>query len=324
MEKVSVIVPIYGVEAYLDRCVRSIVDQTYENLEIILVDDGSPDRCPAICDAWATRDSRIKVIHKENGGLSDARNTGLKIATGKYIAFVDSDDWISADYIYLMYQAIKKTDAEIAACDVAVSYGEEVFFPIVAEPAIMSCTAEAALDDLLQGHGFRAVAWNKLYKISLLENERYPVGKYHEDEFFTYRILAKAKKLVYVDRIMYAYFQRPDSIMHSVSMKHLDALEAHLERLLFLHKKFPCLYAKDKVAFCTACVGIYRKAGKRCNTESQAMKRKIKEYRKNVHFSLLELRQMRGRHLGLVLGSRICPAVLSGWLNMRERRNDNG
>ena len=115
---ISVIVPIYNVEKYVNKCVGSIVNQTYTNLEIILVDDGSPDRCPEICDEWAKKDSRIKVIHKKNGGLSDARNAGMKIASGDYIAFVDSDDWIAPEMYERLLMAIKNDNSDIAACAV--------------------------------------------------------------------------------------------------------------------------------------------------------------------------------------------------------------
>ena len=123
--KISVIVPIYKVEQYLNRCVESIVNQTYKNLEIILVDDGSPDLCPKICDEWAEKDSRIVVIHKENSGLSDARNAGLKVATGGYVAFVDSDDIINPFYVEYLYKAICDNDAQISACDLKNFYDEK-------------------------------------------------------------------------------------------------------------------------------------------------------------------------------------------------------
>ena len=118
MDLISVIVPVYRTEAYLDRCIESIVDQTYTNLEIILVDDGSPDRCPQMCDEWARRDTRIRVIHKKNGGLSDARNAGMAAATGEYIGFVDSDDWIKPDMFRLLYEKMEQMQSDIAACGV--------------------------------------------------------------------------------------------------------------------------------------------------------------------------------------------------------------
>ena len=127
---ISVIVPIYNVEEYLNRCVESIVNQTYQKLEIILVDDGSPDNCPRMCDDWAKKDSRIKVIHKENGGLSDARNAGMKITTGEYISFIDSDDYIETCMIEILYEAIKKYDCDIASCRVRIVMDDKPSIPL--------------------------------------------------------------------------------------------------------------------------------------------------------------------------------------------------
>ena len=118
LPKISVIIPVYKVEEYINRCIKSVVNQTYDNLEIILVDDGSPDNCPVICDKWAEKDSRIKVIHKNNGGLSDARNMGMKIASGELIGFIDSDDWISKEMYQLLYENMKENESDISACGV--------------------------------------------------------------------------------------------------------------------------------------------------------------------------------------------------------------
>ena len=319
MELISVIVPIYKVEPYLDRCVQSIVEQTYQNLEIILVDDGSPDNCPAMCDAWAAKDSRIKVIHKENGGLSDARNAGMDVAIGEYIAFVDSDDWVSADYINAMYRAIQNTGAEIAACDVVVAYGHERQDSPDPDRPLRICSAEEAIGDILTGTGFRAVAWNKLYKSSLLIQERYPVGKYHEDEFFTYRILGKAEKLVYVDWGLYYYFQRPGSIMNSMSFRHLDALDAYLERLDFLQDRYPDLYLKDKFTFYFSCTAYYQYAGQDNGTEAVRMKEKIKHCRKKAHFSLQDFRKASLRQLVFALGSGISLDLFCRMISMKNK-----
>ena len=317
MDLISIIVPVYGVEAYLDRCVRSLVTQSYDRLEIILVDDGSPDNCPAMCDAWAARDSRIQVIHKENGGLSDARNAGLAAASGEYIAFADSDDWVDAQYIRSLYEALRETDSEIAACDVCVTSRETGESCSFAKAPARICTPAEAIGDILQGTGFRAVAWNKLYKKSLLLHEKYPVGKYHEDEFFTYRILAKANRLVYVDRPLYFYFQRPGSIMNSFSTKHLDVLDAYLERLAFLKESFPELYAKDKVTFCVSCVCLYRELLAQKNADGD-WRKKIRDRRKQVRFSFAELRRMSLRDCLYAVGSGICMDVFCKALNIRK------
>ena len=323
MDLISVIVPVYKVETYLDRCVQSIVNQTYPNLEIILVDDGSPDNCPAMCDTWAEKDSRIKVIHKENGGLSDARNAGMTIASGEWIAFVDSDDWIHTGFMENLLQAARKTESDIAACDVQITSGD-ASSPAEKEHSLRICGPEEAIGDILEGKGFRAVAWNKLYKRTLLLHERYPVGRHHEDEFFTYRILAKADRLVYLDMPMYYYFQRPGSIMNSFSIKRLDALDAYLERIEFLKATFPNLYTKEKASFCVACVSFYRDIPTKKNVDTILMKKRIKEFRKKVSFCAGELSSLTPKQRLYVWGSSICIGVFCRILNSRGGRNKNG
>lgn len=323
MELISVIVPVYNVEKYLDRCVQSIVDQTYRNLEIILVDDGSPDNCGAMCDAWAAKDSRIKVIHKENGGLSDARNAGMAAATGTLMGFVDSDDWVDADYIAGMYHALCETGSDIAACDVCTIPEGDESFPDGGSGECTVCTPEQAIGSILQGKQFRAVAWNKLYKRELLRQERFPIGKYHEDEFFTYRILAKAKKLVYVDRPLYFYLQRQGSIMHTISYKHLDALDAYLERLAFLEVHFPNLFTREKFSFCTACAAFYRETLQQKSAETAQMQKRIKNHRKQVCFSLPEIMRAPIRQCLYIVGTGCCIHLFCCLLNGRHKENDH-
>ena len=302
-ECISVIVPVYKVEAYLDRCVESIVNQTTRNLEIILVDDGSPDHCGAMCDAWAFRDDRIKVIHKENGGLSDARNAGLQMASGAYISFVDSDDWIHPEFLERLYNAAVLHGADLAACDIRiVNPGDEGNDEVVQGESI-PYAAEQAIETLTNGVGFRAVAWNKLYSASLLLGESFPVGKYHEDEFFTYRILDKARRLAYVDAQLYFYLQRPGSIMQTVSVKHLDLLDAYLERMELFREKYPRLYRKDKVMFCVTYVSFYRDALHSRSSETQYIRDMIASRRKKINFSVRELCSLPIRKLVYVLGS---------------------
>lgn len=258
VELISVIVPVYKVEPYLDCCVASIVAQTYKNLEIILVDDGSPDNCPQMCDNWAKKDDRIKVIHKQNGGLSDARNVGMSIAKGEYIGFVDSDDYISPDMYEQLHSHLIDTNSDIAACDflifvngTCVNYGSCPTF----ESHMAS--AHEAMSDIVNNRNFRAVAWNKLYHKDLLGGMCFNVGKLHEDEFFTYKLIDRAKQLVYVDHPMYFYRQRPESIMTRFSYRRLDLLDAYVERIKLLESKYTDLAKKDKTNFCIACVNCY-------------------------------------------------------------------
>lgn len=288
MDLISVIVPIYKVEQYLNKCIESIVNQTYTNLEIILVDDGSPDNCPIMCDEWAKSDSRIKVIHKQNGGLSDARNAGIKIATGEYISFVDSDDWIHEEFILTLYNALKENDSNLSACDVSFVYNSDINTSISESFEMRVFTPEQALDTLINGKGFRAVAWNKLYHKDLLLNELFRFGKYHEDEFFTYRIIAKSTNPVFVNAKLYYYYQRENGIVHSVSVKHIDTLDAYIERLDFFKINFPSLYTKDLPAVCIACLNAYIDANILPSAERNLSKRRIIDIRKKICVPLTE------------------------------------
>ncbi len=232
---ITVIVPIYNVEDYLDRCVKTICQQTYKNLEIILVDDGSPDRCGQMCDDYARQDERIKVIHKPNGGLSDARNAGIEIATGEYLVFVDSDDYIHQEMIGRLYNALKVYRADLAVCgyeEVTEEQEADVTRPMKGEEEIL--VGDEDKKRHLFGPDFIAfhVAWNKLYKRSMFAQERYPKGKIHEDEFVTYKLVDRAERIVYLKENYYFYVQRNQSIMQiGFSQKRLHRLEAYQEKL---------------------------------------------------------------------------------------------
>ncbi len=222
---ISVIVPVYKVEKYLDKCVESIVNQTYENLEIILVDDGSPDKCPAMCDAWTEKDNRINVIHKENGGLSDARNAGYSISTGEYISFIDSDDWIEEDF-YTLLAAELDNGADIAEC--ATRWCNEGDKTILicgfSKPKVLDKVE--ATQTLLQENGIMQTVWNKLYKRECVDGIFFEKGKFHEDNFWTWQIFLNAKQVNVISNPMYNYVQRNSSIMgEGYSLKRLDAIE---------------------------------------------------------------------------------------------------
>ncbi len=245
MEQISVIVPIYKVEAYLDKCVRSIVDQTYRELEIILVDDGSPDNCPAMCEAWATKDSRIKVIHKENGGLSDARNAGLAIATGSLVSFIDSDDWLEPEFLQTLYDAMAAQNAQIAECAIhLVDEAGNILRSRGPEKDELIDKIDA-LRRLVMEDGVFQTVWNKLYRREVIDGILFEKGKYNEDDFWTYQIFDRIEKLALVDKPMYNYLQRGGSIMGvGYNPRRLDGLEARFRRMEYLQKY-------DQLAFLT-------------------------------------------------------------------------
>lgn len=235
---ISVIIPVYKVEAYLDECVASVVSQTHKKLEIILVDDGSPDNCPAMCDSWAQKDSRIKVIHKKNGGLSDARNAGLEIASGDYVAFVDSDDCIEPDMLEKLLSALLRTDSDIAACGIR-NFG--------AAKGIWGCqdfvgTPEQIYAKLYNETAYPVAAWNKLYRRSCWEALRFPVGKLCEDTFTTYQLIHNAKRIAMIPEALYCYRIRPESIMTSAfTLKRMDEEEAWRCNYRFIEEHYPAL-----------------------------------------------------------------------------------
>lgn len=252
-EKISVIIPIYKVEKYLNRCIESVVNQTYTNLEIILVDDASPDGCPEICEKWKRKDERIKVLHKENGGLSDARNTGMRIATGEYITFLDSDDWLHKDTLEIFGHFLKLYDADIVECE-ALLVNETIQDKLIDKESIKitEFNKKSSMKALVYEKPLKQTVWNKLYKRSLIAENEFENGKYHEDEFWTYQIFDKAEKILFLDIQLYYYFQRSDSIMgQEFSLKRLNAIEGRYRRLQYLEGKYPELeaYTKENIIF---------------------------------------------------------------------------
>lgn len=240
--KISVIVPVYKVEAYLDKCVSSIVNQTYTNLEIILVDDGSPDNCPAMCDAWAEKDSRIRVIHKPNGGLSDARNAGMAVATGELMAFVDSDDWIAPDMYEHLYWRLTEDNSDIAACGVQMVWEDKKLCRMLTRAGSCVLNQEEAMRAIIEESWLKQPVWYKLYKTDLIRDILFPMGKCHEDVFWSYQAVGSAKKVSVSDHVGYYYLQRGGSIMGAgYSLKRLDAVEAKVQRCAYIQERFPAL-----------------------------------------------------------------------------------
>ena len=260
MDLISIIVPIYKVEPYLDRCIQSIVAQTYDNLEIILVDDGSPDSCPAICDAWAKKDSRIRVIHKENGGLSDARNAGMAVATGKYVSFIDSDDHIAPEFIAKLYEAIVNTGAQIAEC--ATDYVDEdgTVLRLRSAANTQQMGKLEALRRLVQEDGVYQTVWNKLYRRDIMADIPFAVGKLNEDEFWTYQVLDRIEKLAVVPEPLYHYLQRGGSIIGTgYNLRRLDGLEGLFQRMQYL-QKYEELACLTRQIFILECMWHYQSA----------------------------------------------------------------
>lgn len=252
---ISVVVPVYKVEQYLDRCVQSIVKQIFSDLEIILVDDGSPDNCPAMCDAWAERDCRIKVIHKKNGGLSDARNAGMAVAGGTYLSFVDGDDWIAPEMYQTLVSLLEKDGSDIAACGVEMVWDGEEKREMLTPPGNCVLEREEAMRAIILENRLKQPVWYKLYRRGVVEDVLFPVGKYHEDVFWSYRAIGNARRVSVMDRPLYFYRQRAGSIMGAgFSVRRLDALEAYEARLKYVEKYFPHLVEEAALAAWFSCM----------------------------------------------------------------------
>ena len=237
MSLVSIIVPIYNVEQYLRECIDSIINQTYKNLEIILVDDGSPDNCGQICDEYAKKDDRIKVIHKQNGGLSSARNAGLDIATGEYISFIDSDDKISEKFIEYLYNLCGKYNTDISMCSLQ-RFNENVEFKHEGELDIKEEITIKSKKEMVMGMNGKesissVVVCNKLYKKYIYETLRFPIGKIIEDQFTTYKAFDNCFTNIVVSNLsLYKYRVNPDSILgRKHNFKRIDIIEAFEQRI---------------------------------------------------------------------------------------------
>lgn len=232
---VSVIVPVYKVEAYLPQCVESIIGQTYQNLEIILVDDGSPDACGSICDDYAKKDNRIKVFHKHNGGLSDARNYGIAQSTGEYLGFVDSDDWIELDMFEVLVNVAEANGADIVACGFYHEYPKRTVVDARVEKKYDNTIHQVSAlikDDI------DAFIWNKLYRKTCFSDIAFPYGRFFEDIFTAHKLFLKATSCIYVSKPFYHYIKRrKNSITETFSMDNLiDFWQAHKTRYdFFLH-----------------------------------------------------------------------------------------
>lgn len=223
---ISVIIPVYNVEQYLDQCVQSVLRQTYTNYELVLVDDGSTDNSGHMCDEYAERESRIKVIHKENGGLSDARNKGTKEATGAYLTYIDSDDYISDDYLEVLNGLIQKYNADIAVTGIECFYDGELPRGGDSRCIETSFTGMQALEKVLYQKGMDTSACALLIKSEMAKTHPFPYRKYHEDDLTTYKYYLAAKTVALSSKKQYFYRQRKGSIMHSFGQANLDELEA--------------------------------------------------------------------------------------------------
>lgn len=242
-EKISVIVPVYNVEKYLHKCINSILDQTYRNLEIILIDDGSTDNSGKICDEYALKDERIKVIHKENGGLSSARNAGLDICSGDYIGFVDSDDYIAEDMYEYLYVNLIKNNADIAMCNYfSVSENRKITKVLKIKTFVTNKKEDILKENLNYAFNAYPAVWNKLFKKYIFLKLRFPNGKCCEDNFILLESIDKLNRYIYLEQAKYYYLNRNNSLAHRKIDNHLfDEVEVFSSILQYVLKMYPKL-----------------------------------------------------------------------------------
>lgn len=232
---ISFVVPVFNVEEYLEQCVSSILNQTYRNIEVILVDDGSTDNSGNICDSFSKTDKRVHVIHKSNGGLSSARNAGLRVVSGKYLIFTDSDDFVSPKMAETMFETISSTDSDLVLCGFA--YTDEagnVTTQFNEDNTPGEYKTDFLLSRIAAGWTFGAIAWNKLYRKELFDNLWFAEGKISEDEYIAHRLLARVMKAVIIPDVFCFYRQRTGSIINSsFNPRKLNSLDAFIDRVEF-------------------------------------------------------------------------------------------
>ena len=240
---VSIIVPIYNVEKYLDRCVTSLVNQTLKDIEIILVDDGSTDMSSSLCDKWGNMDQRIKVIHKENGGLSDARNVGTEYAIGNFIYYLDSDDFLEENAIEILLEVQRRSKSEIVLSNFYYTYSNHEQKANTIYDSLVSLNNGEAMEALIIGN-IETFAWGKLIQSNIAKKYKFPLKKLFEDHYWTHNIFYEATKVSILPEALVHYRQRDDSISYTYDIKRLDMLEGWLCRKNFLTERYPPLVEK--------------------------------------------------------------------------------
>lgn len=278
-------IPVYNVEQYLRRCVESVQKQTYRNMEIILVDDGSTDASGELCDAFSQGDSRIHVLHKRNGGLSDARNAGIDVATGKYITFIDSDDWVSLDFVEILYRNLIRYGAEVSGCAFRRVSGDAAQEDERKSERVAVWDSREALRKMLrQEDGFTTSACALLYDMECFQSVRYPYGKLFEDLGTTYKILGSIRKMVRSDLHMYYYYTRPGSIANqSFRPEYMDEYRFALDVVEYVERHYLALRRDAENRLVGVCFHIYMSMSRE----------QTRQYRQECQTLLSEIRRRR-------------------------------
>lgn len=253
--KISIIVPVYKVEKYIHKCIDSILNQTFEDFELILVDDGSPDKCGEICDEYAKKDNRVVVIHKENGGLSSARNAGIDISTGEYIGFIDSDDYIEVDMYELLYSLCEEHSCDIASCSSIIYFQDRIV--VNGGHKLEIHNKKEAMKTMLNGKLYDEVVWVKLFKKSVIGKIRFPEGRIYEDTSFTYKVIHNSQKIATIGEAKYNYIKHDGSIMNTATKSiNTDAIIAYKEMYDFIKDRYPELLSLVTLKLSNSCLVI--------------------------------------------------------------------
>lgn len=305
MSKLSIIVPVYKVEPYIHKCVDSILNQSFTDFELILVDDGSPDNCGKICDEYAQKDERVKVIHKKNGGLSDARNAGIDAAQGEIIGFIDSDDYIESNMYEELIKCLDENECDIVSGDTYVERdGNKRFKGRYQENHIFN--GEQAICEILKVHMDNS-AWNKVYKRSVIGDIRYPKGRIYEDVATTYKFVANAKRVAYICKPYYHYIKRKGSIVASGfnSKSRYDCFLGYRERLNFAKEhNLSCVEDCELLALETALAvltAFYANNEEECSERYVDVSKFI-----NEHLNIKYVSKMRSKHKFLLWSFKNC------------------
>lgn len=312
-ELISIVIPVYKVEEYVNRCIDSILNQTYTNYELILVDDGSPDRSGEICDQYADRDQRIKVIHQKNQGPSAARNKGIDLAKGKYLMFVDADDYITPDCLQCMRNTADEFEADFVASDFMAIKEFGIPTEIDADGEAKVLTPEQAIETMLLADQFDVSPWAKLYRAELFHGIRYPEGKIFEDLGTTYKLIARSKRPVYLPKKLYYYFLRQGSIMHDrqFDRKNMQGIEFNKEILKFVKASYPNIYPAAVYRFYCS-----NRRALHVALFSKGFRNEKKEMIQNIarcRSKLLKMKHRSMKDIGIVL----CASVFNCLINKR-------
>lgn len=318
---ISIIVPVYKVEHYLSRCVESIINQTYRNFELILVDDGSPDNCGKICDEYAEKYDFIRVIHQKNQGLSAARNNAVPSSRGQYITFIDSDDFVTNDYLEYLLSLLNKYNTQISVGGRVYQYDNKPVSAPKEETKSGFCSVEDALITMNYGMKFSVYAWGKLYKRELVEANPYPVGKLYEDIATTYRIVGDSTGVAYGNKEIYYWLQRSNSIMHSgFNDRQFDGIEAAQQQLEYIEKYYPNAIPAAKYRYTAKAVelaGVLFSSGGNRDT-FRKLKKYMSKYSDEILKDSFTKRSMYLRIKAMKLG--YLPAKIVFYLHDRAKK----